>query len=1597
MFDLWYKRDLVKVVGDNIKGVENQHSLIFASISNSHQWKVQGDYFMKRSRWEQAKHCYDRAGPENEFLSVEAHARFVVQQATRLTRPHMYLEAAVNFLHRDQLVHNVQCLVFSAQCLKRAKPQRNSPAAVLFERLGKVNTLQTPFPPIVYMYIVNPVVLFLQYGEALKCYRKAKDIVNCIRLLEKEGCYDEAISMIRAPKDALAKAKEYTSKEIQLPQELLPENLAYTYAVQYARFKDKPMLLEVLKYIHDISRKGRFLKMGGFYSDAFEIYVSNNEEDDAYRLASGRCLFSEGKSLARKKKDVQKEAKFVFHQAHDFFIRRKEGEQLPQEIQSDLKALSLSGKDKLRAHALLLRGIVKRDAGLCRSSHKLFMVQNKVAALEAFNALTDLESDFKPPVSQVLEVCEVAKNVQHALRGASDLNLLVRQALAFYGLQKVRDVFLMPPNHNMWVSTELRLQCRVRNDKEKDVDGMIRLQVKATKDTLASHVGAFVQVWLEKYDIEAKITEKWHSSRLHGHMLKDQRELHGIPRGVAPTLLTEYIRSTVEYYRLGSLMNKQEMCDTATATLLSIFSPNVSLYLPVGRKHLNDLRAKPGILGPFTHVSSQRRNHMDDWFKAWRACVIVYGNTEYIDGELQRMEEPVNNLMEGIKPPPAFRFSGQEKCYFHIFNYWLYSCTLIRHGRSPVFAAQQAINIFASTVVRRKSLKIADMNLVNVLAIHAMSIFAMISRLNFQEKKQSIDFVVPVAYIDCVKLFDILNCHREDMYTLCTAEVRRAVYGQELKLRQDCFGLLNNTLGLLLGMNNRDINLSVQEKIHSGVLCHSFKNSSGTAQHCLALALTLFGNLIPHQPPKVNEMTRMMFDYFFDVVLEGNKDTANFPEEDKDSTGKDKEKEGATRLLKKKEEATRLLKEGKSIMKSSSPRILRPKLFEYVNSLLREGSTKGMHSMNFMKVSDKGTIKFTPLRDAPKPKPSQEGSNAAPVPSPGVESTRATTHTPGQGKKLQSHSPKQSPHALPPQVSSAPHYSPHPSEQTIDTGLNSLREPYLQPPQTKWEDLSLSDGTASSQTVSSTQQSSVPPQIAWHAPSHSQSSLDQPQSTYRPSASIAPQASYSQSSSAHHSPFDGQAMTPVQQPTHLMSTVAPPQLHRVLESHHTLEQPVVPVQQSAASSALPWPDFPTYQLPATDNTYPGYFPYDNAMPQQPTGHGGIPLEYSLFSMQYYDWPYPSLFTGDYTQSAEPALLSDAQFQQASMTQFPPGPPPQQAFYSPPYFASHAAGDPTQSAHQPNVTQMPSGLDAAYNIAGTAQTPDSTANMQPYVSMAGEQAGVRVPLSSPTSDVQRVNEKHVESEFSSFGEKEPTVEEDEGTPGMSDFRKSNWPHVPTVESHLVDPSIVTDDCCNICGVALASKQMVEDGGENFSGEGGGGTEGGAELYDSHVRSNEHARSYAEHKRFWESYEGCNTGMVGELTDLMYMCEQTQAPPLTRLIDDMRDTLDKYERKMANQVEKLNWKMGLSDIDKATDDFQRLLSEGKRKYDKFVSENPTWIVSDHQGGEMDGDSDKEFQAEINKTMEDVDDDDLKLRNEEAKLESRSRKKSRKRMKS
>ena len=138
VFDYWQKRGLIKVVGTE-QG-QGQHSFIFASISTGEQWKVQGNYFMNKHLWEQAMHCYQKAGPDSVHLVKKAEAHSLWHQASHSKPEIFFLIAALCFLESDQLSHDTRLLINGAVCLMNARHARHyTNAAKLYELLGKVH------------------------------------------------------------------------------------------------------------------------------------------------------------------------------------------------------------------------------------------------------------------------------------------------------------------------------------------------------------------------------------------------------------------------------------------------------------------------------------------------------------------------------------------------------------------------------------------------------------------------------------------------------------------------------------------------------------------------------------------------------------------------------------------------------------------------------------------------------------------------------------------------------------------------------------------------------------------------------------------------------------------------------------------------------------------------------------------------------------------------------------------------------------------------------------------------------------------------------------------------------------------------------------------------------------------------------------------------------------------------------------------------------------------------------------------------------------------------------------------------------------------
>ena len=1588
------------------------------------------------------------------------------------------------------------------------------------------------------MHIQLSFSLSLQYGEALKCYRKIKDTKNCVRLLERESRYDEAVRMFRAPKEALAKAVEYTSRGIQLSQELLPDNLSYVYASQCAKRKDKVMLVEMLRYMSDPSRRARFLKICGLHSEALKEYVSNDELDEAYRLASGQCMFSEGRQIAKNHEDSRKEAEFVFHQVHSELLKSREKHTpFPSKLQTDLQNLKKAGDHMTKAHACLLLGLVTKDAGLCRNAHGTFFRLNKAAALEAFDALTSLARDRKPVTDQVLTACATARELERALETMSDLNQLVKQATGFYGVQKVRDVYLTPPNHNVWVSAKLKSQCLTRHEEEKDIDGLLRLDAAATKNTLAAHMGSFVTKWLDAYGTESLTLKKLMSFKLHSDIQKKRYLLRLYTESEMPAQsLTEYMGALVDHCRLGLVLGNQKTSSAAVSTLLAIFSPEVSIHLPLTEKHMESVRKRAGSIRKCFHdaikvnLDCDYLNRMDKWFSVWRACSISDGTTALVDTALEKLEEKVNYQFKNkssaspskdvgywrkdgrFQAPYAYQHWKLENKYYHVFGFWLYSCTLVKENK-PIWAAKHAIYHFLGTITQRKSLSISVMNLVNVLIVHCTALFAMLTQLNHQQHRRSAKFVVPTSYPACVKLFDLLNCCKKDhgLLSVCTAEVKRTL--NKDRQSQDCRNLLDAALNILLGRYRQDSSLPQEEQRKFRVLRFAFRNDkvvgTGAAHHCLVLALTIFANLTPYLPQHKWEAARREFVSFFNEIS----GQENLPHP---------------------------VKEGRGVFQSSSPQMLQSNVLQYVGQLLSKCCTKGTPTQAFMMVSDKGKTSFAPLPSGPitrvAPTPQLQSAPKVTIRRPSAsDSTRqelpvqtsvfhpATQPLPDQKKQPQPRTTTLL--ARPPEGYSQSHPvlatteppGAHPVQPPQDSLSVSTVLP--QPPRRKWGNLPpVLDGLLqlpSTTSLEREQQSrqttgNGSPYQMTHQHPLSLQPTDVHQSMYN--ATLPQPTTMSEFSIPGSQVFD----QPVQQQP--PGPVAPPFLQPQLPAwsyNSPLPRPydptlaAGPTHQHVAggpSGELPWPDFPMYR-PQTvmEDALPGAY-YPPFMPQQPfhpsgallprqsfDPSGGLPpqqpfdssgtlpprqsfdpsgalpveMSYSSTLPSHIDW---DPFAGDYVQQpAETAIYYGNQYQQSSVssspynalsseapalplhvelatqlakdTGTPSMPPPANSSYAPQLRNSGVPLLPPTTGEIPRweketavdsrqLGQVP--LSAVYDSIvqppSTTQSPSPTPTgvSQPttaFEEVAPLQKDVQTEAGNETDSLLGFGgsgvHEHVSAGEQEEGEdisgkqelpetegtledkevfeemNEEEEEEEEKAPGMSAFRRSVRPHLLPVDPHLVDPSIVTEEFCNICGVGLRSEHAAEVSQE--TGEEVGDLVGDKEVYESHVQSTNHAQNYTLHKNFQEKLDESYNMMVEELKALVHKCERTQAPSLTRVTDDMHEALDKYERKMADRQANLSWRQGLILIEKATDDFQRLLSKGNREYEKFKSENPRLIVDPEPRGMGEGDSDTEFHAEMNKTVDEMDDDfTLKPRSEAAKLESRTRKKNKKRKK-
>lgn len=876
VFDYWHKRGLVKVVSTS-EGGDSKHDLIFASISTPEQWKVQGDYFRKKHLWEQAQHCYEKSGQEHAHLAKLSNAYLLIQRARTQFSPTLFRDAAIRLLECDQLHHDIQCITNAAICLRKTRPPRYLDAAKLFEKLGEIN-------------------------HAYFAYKKVKDIDSCVRLKECAGQYNDALKILsdNSKRKALVKAAEYESQGIKVHENYSTRELSYFCARLYAKRKEKALLLEVLQYMSEITRRVRFMKEAELFEEAYDVYLQQGQYQDAYRLASAQGWHHKGILLARQQKDSGMEASFILQKATVEYCRQIhegsfQGSQSNPKLFSDLRLVTRNEDPYTKAQGCLLLGIFEQDIILCRKARETFKLhRHKVGEVEAFRAMANLTKN--ESTRSVLDACLAAQEAGDSLMTRSHLNQVVQHAIKFYNLQKVGSVYYMPSEQDPWING-LATRCVCKDaTKDPDLDGMLMLDVNSTQDAMAEHCTSFVEKWLKVFQVPQKLVSKLSSFSLHKE-IKEKRFLsraYGVAE-IPAIALQDYLETCIYLLELSLLSHKISTAEV-TALIFSIFSPQVSVYLPLSKRHVETIRKSKKAGEQFhkwieSNISEQAERsadkiRLDPWLMAWRACCITVGNTTALSSLIEKQMERINKSYEEFKNsgkqsvketetsekekgdslntdsksertqksaskqskidqdtssefqvPETFILWRKEDSYSHLFFFWLRSCQLIREEGQMLQASKCAVYHFLGNIARSRAVVISVMNMVDILSVHCTAILIMLTHLNTLQKQDRFTFIVPLLYQHAVQVFDDLNIYSRDhkrVITCCAREVERATRRRNglAYLRQDCVKLLWCSLDILLGRYSPWFN----------VLKFSLKTGAGS--HCLILTLTIFGNLV---------------------------------------------------------------------------------------------------------------------------------------------------------------------------------------------------------------------------------------------------------------------------------------------------------------------------------------------------------------------------------------------------------------------------------------------------------------------------------------------------------------------------------------------------------------------------------------------------------------------------------------------------------------------------------------------------------------------------------------------------------------------------------
>ncbi len=706
-----------------------------------------------------------------------------------------------------------------------------------------------------------------------------KDLDACATLKEKSGDYSGAVKLYlnhKRPLDAILQAHRYETKGVTLRSDVNVAHLTSTFATKYSTQRDVSKLLKVLEYIPVVADRIQILKDARYFREACKLLCDQQEYDEVYRIYSAQGMHKEAIQLATQTKDDMRKARFVLQEAVRVLVEHgnlsKSGSGDTMNVCIELQHLCKHKHRDLSAKACLLLGKLDSSIALCRRAVSTYKyIPNRTGEVEAFNTMMDLKHEVEQshPLNLVLQACKSVAGIVDAIRHpkSATATRTLEDMEEFYNLQKQGLLYCIPDKQSLWVKGFD--SCKA-SKAEPDQDGMLQLDVSKVRNQILKHLQELTTKWLRDNNVQQVLASKlarhtFHQSLLHGEGYLPQ-SCRAIPTGD----VQEYLRQCLQALEFSDFASKMDIeavlvpkTDIKTI-LINLFSPQAMVHLTVSKEfHMKFIRDKPVATDLLLQVACRlsERPGLDYWLAAWRlSCVVgdrvhafetmLSEQTKQVQAKYKASKSKKSTSVQGKEdtfgpgkpyvPPQTFIYQKQEDEYLHVFTLWLKSCRLIRQDCKVTTALKIMLHFFLRNIVNRHNLRctISVMNVVDVVSICCTGLMAILSSVCAKHRQPS--FVVPHTYEHVIRSFDDFNCQRDaDMWLLraCAEEIHAKSVKAYSRIQQDAHEMLCLTLDLLTGRYNK----------HFNVLNYSVKNESslksGEAAHCLALTLTMFGNL----------------------------------------------------------------------------------------------------------------------------------------------------------------------------------------------------------------------------------------------------------------------------------------------------------------------------------------------------------------------------------------------------------------------------------------------------------------------------------------------------------------------------------------------------------------------------------------------------------------------------------------------------------------------------------------------------------------------------------------------------------------------------------